>query len=71
MVIFTMNAFNKGRRWTHVMGTKGEIHAAMDGESPIQLYDFESKDTVSYGMNELDGILGGHGGGDEGIILDL
>ena len=30
-VTFTMNAFNKGGRFIHIMGTKGELHAAMDG----------------------------------------
>ncbi len=70
-VTFTMNAFNKGRRWTHIMGTKGEIHAAMDGESPVELYEFETKEKTLFDMKGLDGILGGHGGGDEGIVMDL
>ncbi len=70
-VTFTMNAFNKGKRWTHVMGTKGELYAAMDGESPIELYDFETKNTTTFEINGVDGVRGGHGGGDEGIVSDL
>ncbi|MBO5930370.1 MAG: Gfo/Idh/MocA family oxidoreductase, partial [Clostridia bacterium] len=44
-VTFTMNAFNKGGRFIHIMGTKGEIHAATDGDVPIEIYSFETKKT--------------------------
>ena len=37
---FTMNAFNKGGRFIHIMGTRGEVHAAIDGQTPITIYDF-------------------------------
>lgn len=67
-VTFTMSAFTKGGRFIHIMGTKGEIHAALDGDSPIRIYDFESKTTEEIDSEGMDGITGGHGGGDEGIV---
>ena len=70
-VTFTMNAFNKGGRFIHIMGTKGEIRGAMDGDAPITLYDFEKDETTEIPMLSADGIAGGHGGGDEGIVLTL
>ena len=68
---FTMNAFNKGGRFIHIMGTKGELHAAIDGETPITVYDFATKDTKEYDVITSDGINGDHGGGDSGIIHTL
>jgi len=67
-VTFTMNAFNKGGRFIHIMGTKGEIRAAMNNKSPIEIYDFESRTTRFQDVTAMDGINGGHGGGDKGII---
>lgn len=66
---FTMNAFNKGGRFIHIMGTKGELRGAMDSsETPITLYDFETKTTTEIPMKAGDGIANGHGGGDDGIV---
>ncbi len=70
-VTFTMNAFNKGGRFIHIMGTKGEIRAALDGDTPIDVYDFETKQTHSIALSGKDGIEGGHGGGDQGMIAAL
>lgn len=70
-VTFTMNAFNKGGRFIHIMGTRGELHAAMTGDGSISIYDFETKRTEEIPMVARDGISGGHGGGDEGIIDSL
>lgn len=70
-VTFTMNAFNKGGRYIHIMGTRGEIRAAVDGESPITIYDFETQTTREHQLITADGIKGGHGGGDYGIISTL
>lgn len=70
-VTFTMNAFNKGGRFIHIMGTKGELHAAMEDDAPITIYDFETKRTQEIPMRAKDGIIGGHGGGDTGIIQSL
>ena len=67
-VTFTMNAFNNGGRFIHIMGTKGEIRAAMDDGTPIEVYYFETKKTETIPIIAADGISGGHGGGDMGII---
>lgn len=68
---FTMNAFNKGGRFIHIMGTNGELRAAIDGESPISVYDFKTKTTKEYDVISADGMDNGHGGGDEGIVKTL
>lgn len=70
-VTFTMNAFNKGGRFIHIMGTQGEIRAAIDGKTPISVYNFETKTTTEHPLVSLDGINGGHGGGDYGIVNTL
>ncbi len=70
-VTFTMNAFNEGGRFLHIMGTKGELHAATDGESPIELYEFEGEKKTKIDITGKDGIGGGHGGGDEGIVAAI
>lgn len=70
-VTFNMNAFNKGGRYIHIMGTKGEVKAALDGDEPIRFFDFATRETEEIPMSGKDGISGGHGGGDEGIIVDL
>ncbi len=72
-VTFTMSAFNKGGRFTTIMGTKGELHADME-KCSITLYDFETKKTVTLMEADEDyddTINGGHGGGDQGIMEDL
>ena len=69
-VTFNMNAFNKGGRFIHIMGTKGELQGAMDSSrSPITLYDFETRKTREIPIKTGEGSTNGHGGGDEGIIL--
>ncbi len=70
-VTFTMNAFNSGGRYINIYGTKGEIRAALKGDSPIKIYDPVTKKTEEIPCNATDGILGGHGGGDAGIIVAL
>lgn len=70
-VTFTMNAFNKGGRFIHIMGTKGEIRAAIDGETPISIYDFETRKTREHNVITSDGVTAGHGGGDYGIVTTL
>jgi len=70
-VTFSMNAFSKPGRHIHVMGTKGEIRAAVDGTSPINVYNLFTEKTTTYECIAKDGILGGHGGGDVGIVNEL
>ncbi len=70
-VTFTMNAFNSGGRFINIFGTKGELRAALKGDSPIKVYDHLTKKTEEIPCNATDGILGGHGGGDGGIVVAL
>ena len=67
-VTFSMNAFNKGGRFLHLMGTKGELHAALDDDDPISIYEFETSSTWQIPIIAGDGIPHGHGGGDLGIV---
>lgn len=71
-VTFTMNAFNKGGRFIHIMGTKGELHASLaSDDAPIVLYDLEKRKGEEIPMGGKDGLTNGHGGGDEGIVKSL
>ena len=70
-ITFTMNAFNKGGRFIHIMGTEGEIRAAIDGKTPIEIFDFSTRETEMIDLVAADGIGNGHGGGDAGIIRTL
>ncbi len=70
-VTFTMNAFNTGGRYINIYGTKGEIRAALKGDTPIKVYDIVSKQTEEIPSSGTDGVLGGHGGGDAGIVRTL
>ena len=70
-VTFTMNAFNRGGRFMHIMGTKGEIRAALDSGSPIEVFNFQKNDYETYDITGDNSITGGHGGGDGGIVHTL
>ena len=65
-----MSAFNKGGRRIHVMGTGGELWANMSDKT-VYLFDFKTRttetiDVLNYVKDES--IVGGHGGGDLGIV---
>ncbi len=64
---FTMTAFNEAaHRKTHIFGTRGEIYG--DG-SKITLFDFLTDTTEVIDTDAADAsILGGHGGGDYGLM---
>ena len=68
-VAFTMSAFNRGGRVLRIMGTKGEIQAKMDGKE-IYVIDLATGEKRLYDIYSDSGesIVGGHGGGDNGII---
>ena len=70
-VTFNMNAFTKGGRHIHIMGTKGEIRTALADDAPITYYDFETKKEYNVPLTGGDGITHGHGGGDTGIVETL
>ena len=64
---FTMTAFNAGsRRKTRIFGTHGEIEG--DG-SKIHITRFLGGETTTIDTAATDAsILGGHGGGDQGLM---
>ncbi len=70
---FTMSAFNKGGRYTRIMGTKGEMISSMDSDT-VKIYDFDTREerefNISSDFKDIS-IVGGHGGGDNGIIEAL
>ncbi len=62
---FTMSAFGSGRK-TRIFGTRGHIYG---DDEKIEHTCFLTGKTKVYDVNKLDtGILGGHGGGDFGIM---
>lgn len=68
---FTMNCFNAGGRYIRIFGTKGELTAYMSGKN-IEVYTFDERVNKEIPVRETEeSILGGHGGGDEGIVNDL
>ncbi len=68
VVSFNMCAFNEGERTTRIMGTKGEI-SYIPHTNDIDVFDFATRKHTTVSTELLDNsILGGHGGGDGGII---
>ena len=68
---FSMCAFSRGGRFIHIMGTKGNLHASLAKDGSITIYDFLTKQTSSIPMSAIDGVVGGHGGGDSGIVNSI
>ena len=65
---FNMSAFNWKGRYIRIMGTKGEIHADFD---EIKYFSYATRE--EYIIKPTDGsvdetLMGGHGGGDQGIV---
>lgn len=70
-VNFSMNAFNEGGRSIRIFGTKGELTGNM-ADTEIDVYTFEDMKHHKVSVEETEeSILGGHGGGDAGIICDF
>ncbi len=67
-----MSAFSKGTRTIKIGGTKGVIEAAM-GDPIIRIHHFLGKEDREIDLNSAsaDNIIGGHGGGDIGILYAL
>lgn len=62
---FSMCGFTREQtRIVQIMGTKGEIRGKMD-ENQISIFDFLTKHET---IIKLDSPIGGHGGGDNGIM---
>lgn len=69
-VTFSMCAFTRGGRELRIMGTKGEL-VGRHGSPTVTLYDFERQTTREIAVADKvvdDTIVGGHGGGDMGIM---
>ncbi|MBR7160867.1 MAG: Gfo/Idh/MocA family oxidoreductase [Clostridia bacterium] len=67
----SVNAFNQGGRYIRIYGTKGELYAFASSTS-IHVYTFDDKKSHEIPVCETEeAITGGHGGGDDGIVLDL
>ncbi|MBE6912276.1 MAG: Gfo/Idh/MocA family oxidoreductase [Ruminococcaceae bacterium] len=67
---FNMCAFNAGGRYIRVMGTDGELYGDMESDE-IDYFSFKTREhTVINPMGRaISGdIVGGHGGGDDGIV---
>nr|WP_222566323.1 Gfo/Idh/MocA family oxidoreductase [Limihaloglobus sulfuriphilus] len=64
---FTMTAFTKfDHRKTRIFGTKGQIEG---NGSKIEVYDFVTDQTEVINTDaSSNGIVGGHGGGDQGLM---
>ena len=70
---FNMCCFNKGGRYIRIMGTDGEVYGDME-ENTLKYYDFKTKEETIINPSEgtLDvTLVGGHGGGDSGIVNSL
>lgn len=70
-VTFTMSAFTIDGRHIHVMGTKGQIRAALLGNTPIKVYNVITKEQEEIECSGSNSITAGHGGGDTGIVETL
>ncbi len=68
-VAFSMSAFNQGGRTIKIMGTKAELTAEMCNNW-FEIYDFDTRTTEKVSIDSVadQTIVGGHGGGDEGIM---
>ncbi len=67
----TVNAFNEGGRYIRIYGTKGELYAFMS-EPHVRVYTFADHQHHEIPVETTEeSIVGGHGGGDGGIVRDL
>lgn len=70
-VTFTMNPFNEGGRYIRIFGTKGELYARAN-DTKIKVYTFADSCLREIDVQATEeSILGGHGGGDTGIVKEL
>ena len=72
-VSFTMSAFTRGGRRIKIMGTKGEL-TGIFGNPILGFFDFETRQYREIKVSDKnvdDSIVGGHGGGDDGIMYSF
>ena len=70
---FTMCCFNYGGRKSNIMGTKGEMFLDFENDE-IRIFRFDTRqwETVHTADGPVNGtVVGGHGGGDPGIVNAL
>ena len=69
---FTMSCFNYNGRKTNIMGTKGEMFLDFEGDE-IRVFHFDTREWETiHTAGPVDGtVVGGHGGGDPGIVNAL
>lgn len=70
---FNMSAFNEGGRYIRVMGTDGELSGSI-GDMLLEFFDFRTRQKTSIDLvnaTASNSIVGGHGGGDQGLINSL
>ena len=70
---FTMSAFNYNGRKSNIMGTKGEMFLDFEADE-IKLFHFDTREfeVIHTAGGPVDGtVVGGHGGGDPGIVNAL
>ncbi len=70
---FNMSAFNEGGRYIRVMGTDGELSGSI-GDKVLEFFDFRTRTKTPVDLDNAIGsnsIVGGHGGGDDGMINSL
>ena len=66
-----LNAFNAGGRYTRIYGTKGELYA-FASDNNIKVHTFSDNEDHFITVQETEeSIIGGHGGGDFGIVYDM
>ena len=75
-VSMTMSAFAIGSRTIRIMGTKGQLLGDMGkpADKALEFFDFSANESRYIDANYSvagDSIVGGHGGGDNGIISAL
>lgn len=70
---FNMSAFNEGGRYIRVMGTDGELSGSI-GDMQLDFFDFRTRQKTSIDLENAtasNSIVGGHGGGDQGLMNAL
>lgn len=67
---FSMNAFNMGGRYIRIFGTLGEL-TAYAADRDIRVHVFGKDEELIPVIGTEESILGGHGGGDGGMIYDI
>ena len=67
----SMTAFNEGGRYIRIFGTEGELVSSMS-QNTLQVFSFQTRQWEAVEISAFgNDITSGHGGGDEGIMVDF